>query len=62
MADGEGAATAYTIGWEPQPGPQTNGADNDHQYRCNERPRVRSAMPLLYEAPHRSTNPAPPPL
>jgi hypothetical protein len=23
MADGETAATAYTIGWEPQPGPQT---------------------------------------
>ena len=23
MADGEEAATAYTIGWEPQPGPQT---------------------------------------
>ena len=23
MADGEKAATAYTIGWEPQPGPQT---------------------------------------
>ena len=23
MADGEPAATAYTIGWEPQPGPQT---------------------------------------
>src|SRR4051812_18807770 len=23
MADGEEAATAYAIGWEPQPGPQT---------------------------------------
>jgi hypothetical protein len=23
MADGEKAATAYTIGWEPQPAPQT---------------------------------------
>jgi hypothetical protein len=23
MADGETAATEYTIGWEPQPGPQT---------------------------------------
>ena len=23
MADGEKAATVYTIGWEPQPGPQT---------------------------------------
>ena len=23
MADGEKAATAYTIGWEPQKGPQT---------------------------------------
>ena len=23
MAEGEKAATAYTIGWEPQPGPQT---------------------------------------
>ena len=23
MVDGEKAATAYTIGWEPQPGPQT---------------------------------------
>ena len=23
MADGEEAATAYTIGWEPQKGPQT---------------------------------------
>ena len=23
MADGDKAATAYTIGWEPQPGPQT---------------------------------------
>ena len=23
MADGVAAATAYTIGWEPQPGPQT---------------------------------------
>src|SRR6476660_6526004 len=23
MAEGDKAATAYTIGWEPQPGPQT---------------------------------------
>ena len=23
IADGENAATEYTIGWEPQPGPQT---------------------------------------
>jgi hypothetical protein len=23
IADGENAATAYTVGWEPQPGPQT---------------------------------------
>ena len=23
IANGENAATAYTIGWEPQPGPQT---------------------------------------
>ena len=23
IADGENADTAYTIGWEPQPGPQT---------------------------------------
>ena len=23
IADGENAAAAYTIGWEPQPGPQT---------------------------------------
>lgn len=23
MADGAKAATAYSIGWEPQPGPQT---------------------------------------
>ena len=24
MADGEKAATEYTIGWEPQPGPSQN--------------------------------------